>query len=142
MSAGRYFIDTAFVQALYNHADAMHASARAWANRIDAASELWTTEAILVEVGNALSSVHRGAALAFIDHAYRAANVKVVSVDSTLLRRAIELYRQRQDKQWGMTDCISFLVMRDENLTEALTADKHFSQAGFVPLMLGNPSNP
>jgi predicted nucleic acid-binding protein len=52
------------------------------------------------------------------------------------------LYNQADAMQWGLTDCISFVVMRDQNLTDALTADRHFTQAGFVPLMLGKPSNP
>ena len=50
--------------------------------------------------------------------------------------RALALYRDRADKTWGMTDCISFVVMRDHNLSDALTADRHFAQAGFAPLML------
>lgn len=46
-----------------------------------------------------------------------------------------EFYRQRRDKEWSLTDCISFVVMQEEQLTEALTADRHFEQAGFKPLL-------
>ena len=63
----------------------------------------------------------------------------IVSVDTALLLRATQLYRDRGDKQWGMTDCISFVVMGEHHLTEALTADRHFAQAGFVLLMLAAP---
>ena len=59
MSGRSLFIDTAFVQALYNQADAMHLSARAWAPALITAAKLWTTEAVLVEIGNALGGVHR-----------------------------------------------------------------------------------
>jgi predicted nucleic acid-binding protein len=45
------------------------------------------------------------------------------------------LYHLRPDKQWSLTDCISFLVMSEEGITEALTADHHFEQAGFVALL-------
>lgn len=47
----------------------------------------------------------------------------------------IRLYEQRRDKQWSLTDCISFVVMKREGLTEALTGDHHFEQAGFVALL-------
>jgi predicted nucleic acid-binding protein len=77
----------------------------------------------------------------FLDTAYVLAllnvtpNVKVVSVDSALLRRAIDFYHSRKDKEWGLTDCISFIVMEDHGLTEALTTDEHFQQAGFGALL-------
>jgi predicted nucleic acid-binding protein len=48
----------------------------------------------------------------------------------------LQLYQEREDKEWGLTDCISFVVMGDETLYEALTTDEHFRQAGFRPLLL------
>ena len=48
----------------------------------------------------------------------------------------MSLYSRRPDKEWSLTDCISFVVMSDEGLTEALTGDHHFEQAGFTPLLL------
>jgi uncharacterized protein len=45
------------------------------------------------------------------------------------------VFRQRPDKEWSLTDCISFAAMREENLTEALTGDRHFEQAGFRALL-------
>lgn len=50
--------------------------------------------------------------------------------------QALTLYQSRSDKTWGLTDCISFVVMQQHNLTDALTADRHFIQAGFRALML------
>ena len=52
-----------------------------------------------------------------------------------LLDRALELYHQHADKRWTLTDCTSFVVMREREITKALTADHHFEQAGFVPLL-------
>jgi predicted nucleic acid-binding protein len=49
-----------------------------------------------------------------------------------LFDRGLELYEQRPDKKWSLTDCISFVVMKDEGLQEALTGDEHFQQAGFA----------
>lgn len=52
-----------------------------------------------------------------------------------LLAEGIDLFRRRSDKEWALTDCISFVVMNDEKLAEALTADHHFEQAGFTILL-------
>ena len=60
--------------------------------------------------------------------------MKIVFVD-TLFHRARELFRERPDKQWGITDCISFVVMQEHDVTEALTADQHFEQAGHRALL-------
>ncbi|KAF5428591.1 hypothetical protein C5S39_11130 [Candidatus Methanophagaceae archaeon] len=54
------------------------------------------------------------------------------------MQRAIDFYRDREDKEWGLTDCISFIVMGDQGLTDALTADEHFEQAGFRALLREN----
>ncbi len=45
------------------------------------------------------------------------------------------LYSQRPDKDWGLTDCISFAVMTQEGITQAFTSDRHFEQAGFTKLL-------
>jgi hypothetical protein len=60
---------------------------------------------------------------------------RVVFIDSALLARALELYRERTDKQWGLVDCASFIVMGDQKIVEALTTDRHFEQAGFKILL-------
>jgi hypothetical protein len=51
------------------------------------------------------------------------------------LQRGLDLFAGRSDKNWSLTDCISFVVMQDEGLTEALTGDSHFEQAGFKALL-------
>ncbi len=112
------------------------------------AQAVWVTEAVLVEIGNALSSFHRRAAVRFLRHCYETANTIVVAVDSELLHRGLSLYEARSDKTWGLTDCISFVVMKENDLSIALTADRHFVQAGFRALMLesdeehGRPGGP
>ncbi len=60
--------------------------------------------------------------------------VEVVSGDDWL-ERGVDLYARRPDKAWSLTDCISFVVMADRKLTEALTGDHHFEQAGFLALL-------
>jgi len=63
------------------------------------------------------------------------ANVRVIAPDQELFELGVELYRNRIDKSWSLTDCISFVVMEREGIKEALTTDHHFSQAGFRTLL-------
>lgn len=135
MSNERVFIDTAFVLALLNSRDQYHNSARSLFPRVTAAAEVWVTEAVLTEVGNGLASINRLAAGEFIRNCYKSPNSRVVSVTSDLFARALTMYQKYTDKEWGMTDCISFTVMNDANLRLAVTADHHFVQAGFQILM-------
>jgi len=108
---------------------------------VETAAEVVITEAVLIEVGNLLHSVqHRQRAAEFIDACYGTTNVTIVSVDTELLRKAVDFYRLHQDKDWGLTDCISFVVMKERGLTIAMTADAHFQQAGFRALMLEPPA--
>lgn len=136
MTGDRWLLDTAFVQALLNQRDQYHARAVTILPRVRAAAEVWITEAILVEIGNALSAYQRAAAAQFIAQCYHTPNLQVVTVDSGLLARALELYQSRPDKTWGLTDCISFVVMDEQKLLEAVTTDIHFVQAGYRALLL------
>lgn len=136
MSGDRLLLDTVFIQALLNNRDQYHARARAFLPQVRAATEVWVTEAILVEVGNALSNFNRAAAAQFIEQCYHTHNMHVVGIDTPLLARALQLYRDRPDKAWELTDCISFVVMQERNIIDAVTADEHFLQAGYRALLL------
>lgn len=140
MSLDRLFVDTSFFQAVMNKNDQEHHRALNLLPHVRKARLVLTTEAVLVEVGNALGKIDRtrGAQLVkqYLDESKDPkSNVKVVTVDTELLRRGLEHYRTHQDKEWGLTDCISFIVMREHGLNDALTADRHFDQAGFRALM-------
>ena len=136
MRLDRVFLDTAYIQGLLSERDQYHAIAQALFPHIRSAREVWVTEAVLTEVGNALSSSHRTLAVRFIRLCYQTANIRVVSVDANLLQKALHLYERHQDKTWGLTDCISFVVMAEKGLTDAATADHHFTQAGYRALLL------
>ena len=136
MNTDRLLLDTVFVQALLNGRDQYHPQARGLLPRVQAAAEVWVTEAVLLEVGNALSGINRLAAVQFIEQCYRTANMRVVSVDTSLLLRGLALYHARRDKTWSLTDCISLVVMQEQGLREAVTADAHFVQAGYRALMI------
>lgn len=135
MSSSRLLLDTVFIQALLNRRDQYHAQAKAFLPQVRAAKEVWVTEAVFIEVGNALSAVNRTAAVQFIEQCYHTPNLRVVTVDPLLLTSALQLYHERPDKTWGLTDCISFVVMQSQGLTDAVTADEHFVQAGYRALL-------
>jgi predicted nucleic acid-binding protein len=137
LSAERFFLDTAYVQALLNIRDQYHRRAGTLYPRVRAAREVWVTEAVLTEVGNPLADSLRAEVVQFIEYCYTTPNIRVVSVDTSLFQRGLRFYRECVDKAWGLTDCISFLVIQDQGLDEALTADEHFRQAGFWPLLCG-----
>ena len=135
MIVGSVFLDTVFVQALLNRADQFHANAVLLFQQLGPATQIWTTESVLTEIANALSAINRSGAIRFIGEMRGTSNVEIMTVDRSLFDRAFNLYQRRSDKEWGLTDCISFTVMMDQKITEALTADSHFEQAGFIALM-------
>ena len=62
-------------------------------------------------------------------------DVEIVPLSDELYAKGLSLLQTRPDKRWGLTDCISFVVMQERGLVDALTADAHFRQAGFQPLL-------
>ena len=132
------FLDTGFVIALLSPRDQYHAVAFRLAAEIRRQrTRIITSDAVLLEIGAALAkSAYRPAAIKFIDGLRADPNVEIVSLDSRLLDVAYQLFRERPDKEWSLTDCVSFIVMREQRISQALAADDHFAQAGFVPLLL------
>jgi uncharacterized protein len=61
--------------------------------------------------------------------------MKIIPASQELFDRGVELFRQRADKDRALTDCISFGVMQEEGITDGLTGDRHFEQAGFRALL-------
>jgi uncharacterized protein len=128
------FADTVFFLALINPRDQHHQRAE----ELNAALEspLLTTAWVLLELANALSASRSRLRFAQVLSGLRAApNVEIIAPDAALFERGCQLYIDRSDKEWSLTDCISFVVMKERDLTDALTADHHFAQAGFRPLM-------
>jgi len=97
---------------------------------------LVTTQAILLEIGNALSKQrYRAAAIQLLESLEADPKVEVVPLTERLYGLGFKLFREREDKEWGLVDCISFIVMQERGITEALTADNHFQQSGFRALL-------
>jgi predicted nucleic acid-binding protein len=95
-----------------------------------------TTDWILTEIADGLSSARsRAVAVRLIELIRSDSNTTLVRADAALFDRGLTLYASRPDKDWSLTDCVSFTVMNDQGLTDALTFDHHFEQAGFRVLL-------
>jgi uncharacterized protein len=98
-----------------------------------------TSQAVLLEIGNALSKRrYRAAAVQLLSSLAADPTVEIVPFSQELYDRAFSLFCDRPDKEWSLCDCISFVLMESRGLSEALSADEHFSQAGFRPLLREN----
>ena len=131
----KVFGDTVhFIALLVSTGDRWHARAAA-INR-EPPGPLVTTEWVLTEVGDALSQP--GARQKFVrllDLLREQQDVEIVASTSDLFRRGTDFFAARPDKEWSLTDCISFVVMNERSITDALTSDHHFEQAGFRILL-------
>lgn len=132
------FLDTSYAVALSSSGDLHHLRAVGLADQLRRANtRLLTTRAVAFEIGNALAKLRfREAAIRLLDGLESDPLVEVVPLTDELYRRAFDLYRSRSDKEWGLTDCASFTIMRDRGLVDALTTDEHFRQAGLRALLL------
>ena len=131
------FLDTSFAIALSVRSDQYHQSAVDVSARLQQnGTVLVTTRAIVLEIGNSLSrQAYRQSAVNILSSLEADPNVEIVSLSETLYLQALELFSKRPDKEWSLTDCISFVIMDQRGLKDALTADLQFQQAGFQPLL-------
>jgi len=129
-----YFADTHYYLALVSRDDVDHGRAPELSRRLP--GRMVTTAWVITELADAFSaSAQRGAFLDLLRRLRANPILTIVPPTQELFDRAIELYAARQDKDWSLTDCISFVVMRDQGIREALTGDHHFEQAGFRILL-------
>lgn len=134
MTPERIFIDTWFILALLNARDAHHAEAKRLLPRIRSAAALITTDAILLEACNGLAKYNRAGGAQFARACYADPRFDVIQVDRGLMGTALSQYEGVSDKGWGLTDCLSFVVMREHDIQLVATRDHHFRQAGFITL--------
>lgn len=128
------FADTAYYLALINPHDQCAPAATRFTAKF--AGAFVTTAWVLTEVANSLA---RGPNRVLFCNLYQDLagdhRVTIVPASQGLLDRGIDLFAKRPDKNWSLTDCISFIVMQEYGLTDAATADRHFQQAGFRILL-------
>ena len=127
------FADAFYFVARLNRRDQHHERVVAFSREFRA--QMLTTDWVLTEVADALAkSESRQRIREFILHLRQSKVCEVVPAARELFDSGLEWYRQHADKAWTLTDCVSFVVMRERGITQALTEDHHFEQAGFIPL--------
>jgi len=95
-----------------------------------------TSTAVLNEVANALSKPkYRPSVIEFHNRLQQSNRVEIRFVEENLWSSGWELYENRPDKEWSLTDCISIVIMQEHDLIDAFTNDKHFEQAGLNALL-------
>lgn len=124
------FADAFYFLAMLNPRDAWHAEANQFSGQNHV--PILTTTWVLVEVGNGLSrSVDRAAVGKLVARLRRDSLTTIIAASDEWFQKGLTLYSSRLDKEWSLVDCISFVVMQELGITEALTGDHHFEQAGF-----------
>jgi predicted nucleic acid-binding protein len=132
------FLDTAYLLAVVNPRDSLFERAQAWSRNLS--ERLVVTEYVLWEVVNGYSiPADRSKAHEIISSVRSGADCEVVSASTELFEAGLQLHLDRPDKEWSLTDCISFIVMERAAITQALTYDHHFEQAGFEALLRRDP---
>lgn len=128
------FADTSYYLALVNRTDPRHERAFELAEGL--LGRVFVTEYVLVELGSALSSgSDRLVYLDLLEDLQSDESITINPASESLFRHGVALFAERPDKKWSLVDCISFIVMKQRRLQEALTTDHHFVQAGFDALL-------
>lgn len=132
------FLDTGYFLALFNPRDGLHDRAVAWSIR--AKEPLVLSEYVLWECVNAFSGLQeRKTAHAIVQYVDVEGGAELIPASAALFRAGLALHRKRQDKEWSLTDCISFHIMQERGIRQALAFDQHFEQAGFIALLRQDP---
>ncbi len=135
----KIFFDTGGIVAYLNKSDQFHEHALSAFEKlklIKGGASLVTTDYVLDEVCSKFSKVNfRNKATEFIAWFRSNKSRKVVHIDERLFEQALQNYRTCADKEWSLTDCASFIVMKQEGIMQAFTTDKDFEQAGFIRLV-------
>ncbi|HEY1922124.1 MAG TPA: PIN domain-containing protein [Tepidisphaeraceae bacterium] len=124
------FADTFYYLALGNPRDSAHEQALSISNQFT--GQIVTSAWILQELADGLAiPPTRNSFLNLLSALEGDDRTTIVLPSVEHWRLGLALYRSRPDKSWSLTDCISFEIMRERGVTDALTADRHFEQAGF-----------
>jgi uncharacterized protein len=130
----RLFADSSFYVALMSDRDEHHAKAVALSRGFH--GHTTTSDFVLMEVGNSLSrTADRPLFLELLKMLVADSQTTVVPATRGLFDASCSLFARRMDKEWSLTDCVSFTIMRQQDLSDALTADHHFEQAGFTAML-------
>ena len=131
------FVDTGYWIAAIHPRDGLHDKAMSIARELGPC-RLVTSDMVLTEVLNAFAERGqqlRAVAISSVKAIMADASIEVVPQTRQLFREALNLYQSRADKEWSLTDCASFVIMKRRHIDEALTADHHFTQNGYKALL-------
>ena len=129
------FADTSFYAALVNRRDQYHQRAKVAA--ADKTRHVVTSEFVLIEVANFCTAPKkRTIFIRLVERLQNDTGVTVLPASADLFQKGFALFAARMDQSWSLTDCISFAIMQDQRISEALAADHNFEQAGFRALLL------
>ena len=133
----KVFVDSVAWIALINKSDNFHEQSNEVKRQLENDKcNLITTEFILLEVANELSSPSiRDKVVRYINGLKHLSNLTIIKANNELFQLGWLLYSKRLDKEWSLTDCISFVIMQRDGMTQAFTNDHHFEQAGFIKLI-------
>lgn len=128
------FADSYYFFALLNPRDAAHGTAREFSQTYEGL--IVTTAWVFTEVGDGLSAPRdRAIFVGLLDRFDSDPLCQLIPPSPELFQSAADLFRARSDQSWSLTDCTSFVTMQRQGLTDALTGDRHFTQAGFNALL-------
>lgn len=128
------FADSSYFYALMMPQAEYHEAAVQFAR--EPSPSVVTTDYVLIEVANSLRLPRTRALFGLLIRGLSTTpEVEIVACSHELTLRGVQFYLDRSDKEWSLTDCVPFLIMQERGITEALTSDHHFEQAGFVALL-------
>ncbi|MCO6431401.1 MAG: type II toxin-antitoxin system VapC family toxin [Deltaproteobacteria bacterium] len=131
------FCDTHYFVALLNPEDSWHERALELTDSLGDTQYI-TSQYIFLELLNFFSAYGprlRSQTVEYIERAPNESNVMVIAQSDDLLEQGLELYKQRHDKSYSLTDCISMSIMRERRIANVLSSDAHFVQEKFTLLM-------
>jgi predicted nucleic acid-binding protein len=135
--ASEVLFDTSGFFALMDERDPVHRRAVAWVQAQQRRVRPVSTEWIVGETCTLLVARKRPhLVVRFLDYLDRSSALLLVNPDDTLLRSAKALIRQQAEQGYSFVDCLSFCLMKERTMREALTTDEHFRKAGFSPLLV------
>ena len=135
--AEKILVDTAAWVALANRSDNLHLAAKHKNQELLlSGAQFITTDYILTEVANYFAKLpYRQAGIKFMEQILSSNRIRLIYIRSYYFQQGWQLYKQRRDKEWSLTDCTSFVVMSEHGISKAFTCDIHFEQAGYMRLL-------
>jgi predicted nucleic acid-binding protein len=131
------FVDTSGLYAIVDKKDASYQAAKEEIGKVTANGQRLVVTDYVIDEAITLAKARSGArvALRILDLIEQSVGIRVERIDDGRFDEAKAFFRRHTDHAYSFTDCSSFVVMRELGLRQALTTDRHFSEAGFEALL-------